>query len=75
MMTIKDTRTTNNKANFRDLPIGQVYEDTDGVICIKTSDRELDENCIGFINGQWESSLEDATTKVTPLKTTLTIER
>ena len=75
MMTIKDTRAKNNKVNFEDLPIGQAYEDAEGIICIKTWYGDTEDNCISHINGAWESSTEGMTTKVIPLKTTLLIER
>lgn len=74
-MTIRDTRAQHNKVNFEDLPIGQVYEDAEGVICIKTYDGETQDNCICCIRGEWEASTEGVTTKVIPLKTTLVIER
>lgn len=75
MMTIKDTRAKSNAVNFEDLPIGQVYEDKEGIVCIKTHDSECEDNCICFIRGEWEVNTEGATTKVIPLKTTLLIER
>lgn len=75
MLTIKDTRAKNNKVNFADLPIGQVYEDKEGVICIKTYNDECEDNCICFLKDGWEASIEGTTTKVTPLKATLLIER
>ena len=75
MMAIKDTRAKNNQVNFEDLPIGQVYEDADGIICIKTYNNENENNCICFISGEWEGHIEGVTTKVIPLKTTLLIER
>ena len=75
MMTIKDTRAKNNKVDFEDLPIGQVYEDTEGIVCIKTWYGDTEDNCICYIDGKWESSLEGFTSKVIPLKTTLLIER
>ena len=75
MMTIKDTRAKSNAVNFEDLPIGQVYEDKEGIVCIKTCDGECEDNCICFIRGEWEANTEGATTKVIPLKTTLLIER
>ena len=75
MMIINDTRTKNNKVYFKDLPIGQVYEDADGVICIKISDGGTDDNCIIFVRGGWERADESATAMVTPLKTTLLIEK
>lgn len=75
MMVVKDTRAKNNKANFADLPIGSVYEDAEGIICIKTSDAEYEDNCICFVRDGWEVNTEGVTTKVIPLKTTLLIER
>ena len=75
MMTIKDTRTKSNAVNFEDLPIGQVYEDKEGIVCIKTYGDENQDNFICFIRGEWEAQTEGLTTKVIPLKTTLLIER
>lgn len=75
MMVIKDTREKKNKVNFEDLPVGQVYEDNEGVICIKICNDNCENNCICFFGGEWEANTEFFTTKVTPLKTTLLIER
>lgn len=75
MMTIKDTRTKNNLVSFEDLSVGQVYEDKDGIICIKTSDEYTENNCISFVMGKWEMSVESSVAKTLPLKTTLLIER
>ena len=75
MMTIKDTRAKNVLVSFEDLSVGQVYEDKDGIICIKTCDEYSENNCISFVMGKWESAVEGSVTKVFPLKTTLLIER
>lgn len=75
MMTIKDTRAKNNWVNFEDLPVGQVYEDKEGIICIKIYDGYSENNCMSFVEGKWESAVEGSVTKVLPLKTTLLIER
>ena len=75
MMTIKDTRAKNSTVTFEKLSIGQVYEDAEGIICIKTNDIGFDDNCISCVNGAWESGTETLSTKVIPLKTTLLIER
>ena len=75
MMVIKDTRAKNSQVNFEDLPIGQVYEDGEGFICIKTGSGDIDDNCICYIVNGWEVNTESMATKVTPLKTTLLIER
>ena len=74
MMTVKDTRAKNNKVNFEDLPIGQVYADTEEIVCIKTGNYECEDNCICWVNDAWESSTEGMSTKVIPLKSILQIE-
>ena len=64
------------KVNFADLPIGQAYEDKDGIFCIKTDDNDGEfNNCIYYIRGVWESDCEMASALVTPLIVTLEIER
>lgn len=62
-------------AFFGDLPIGQAYEDKDGILCIKTNNTDNEDNCICLVNEEWEASFESLTTKVIPLVTTLEIER
>ena len=53
-MKVNDKRVKHEaNAFFGDLPIGQTYEDKDGVLCIKTTDSDYDVNCICFINGKW----------------------
>ena len=74
-MIINDTRAKSNKVIFRELSIGQVYEDAVGLICIKTYNEDTQHNCVTFINGKWNASIEDTMEEVTPLNTTLTIER
>jgi hypothetical protein len=75
-MKVNDKRVKQKpKAFFEDLPIGQVYEDRDGVLCIKTHDAECEDNCICFVNEKWEVNLESLAAEVVPLATTLEIER
>lgn len=76
-MDVNDKRNKREKVSFRDLEVGQAYEDEAGVLCIKTAENELsaDNNCICFIRGIWKSNFEELYTKVTPLVTTLEIER
>lgn len=75
-MKINDKRAKHEaKEFFGDLSIGQAYEDKEGVLCIKTKDTDNEDNCICFVHGNWEASLEGLFAKVTPLVTTLEIER
>lgn len=75
-MNVNDKR-VKHEANvfFDELRIGQVYEDRDGVLCIKTNDTDQEDNCICFINDNWEANLESLTSRITPLIATLEIER
>lgn len=74
-MDVNDKR-VKHEANvfFEELEIGQVYEDKDGVICIKTSDSTIGDNCICFMGEEWEASVESPATRVIPLVATLEIE-
>lgn len=76
-MDVNDKRDRREKMPFKDLEVGQAYEDRFGVLCIKTAENELgaDINCICFVNSIWESNLEGLDTEVIPLVTTLEIER
>lgn len=76
-MDVNDKRSKREKVPFKDLEVGQAYEDKDGFLCIKTVESDLcaDINCICFTDGIWESNLEGLYTEVTPLVTTLEIER
>ena len=75
-MNVNDKRVKHEaNAFFEELEIGQVYEDRDGVICIKTSDSTNGHNCICFVREEWETSLESLTAIVIPLIATLEIEK
>lgn len=76
-MDVNDKRSKREKVPFADLEVGQAYEDKYGELCIKTAENDLgaDINCICFIRDSWESNLEGLDTLVTPLVTTLEIER
>lgn len=74
-MNVNDKRVKSDvRVPFSKLKIGQVYEDKDKVLCIKTRTNKEQDNCICFVNGKWENFLEFSTTKVTPLIATLEIE-
>lgn len=75
-MNVNDKRMKDkSKISFEELDVGQVYEDKDGVLCIKTSLSEIDDNCICFVNGNWEANLESLGSMIIPLTATLEIER
>ena len=61
---------------FQHLAIGDVYEDIDGNICIKTSD-DYENNpygkCITFINNEWCEGNEHRGNYVTPIEATITL--
>jgi hypothetical protein len=67
------------KANvqFQNLAIGDVYEDDDGIICIKTGDDSCAGSpygkCIAFVDNEWREEEEHIGTYVTPLEATVTL--
>ena len=74
-MDVKDKRVAREEGvPFEELSIGQVYEDRDGVLCIKTGNGDFENNCIALSGKEWESFRENPTNKVTPLTATLEIE-
>ena len=74
-MDVKDKRVAREEGvPFGDLSIGQVYEDRDGVLCIKTGNGDFEDNCIALSGKEWESFRENPTQRVIPLTATLEIE-
>jgi hypothetical protein len=74
-MKVVDNRKINTVSTFADLPIGQAYYDNNGLLCIKTSEYEENENCIVFeTEDGWHADFESRSTMVRPVRTTLTIE-
>lgn len=74
-MDVKDKRVTREAGvPFEELSIGQVYEDKDGVLCIKTENSPYLNNCICFNGEGWECNHENLTQRVIPLIATLEIE-
>ena len=74
-MDVKDKRVAREAGvPFGDLSIGQVYEDRDGVLCIKTENSPYSNNCICFNAEGWECNHENLTQRVIPLTATLEIE-
>lgn len=77
-MKINDKRETNkNLVFFKELDIGEVYEDEDGYICIKTSYANdcLENNCIAFQGGDWIIYHQDSDSKVVKVEAELVLRR
>lgn len=75
-MKVIDNRKQNEAITVNDLSLGQAYFDKDGVLCIKT--RESYDGyccCLAYINDEWNYETEHYDARVTPITTTLTIER
>lgn len=61
---------------FGDLAIGDVYEDSDGVTCIKTSDRNPDDcygSCLAYVDEEWREDEEHKGRYIKPLEATITL--
>lgn len=62
---------------FQDLAVGDVYEDDEGIICIKTSYDDYGDSpygkCIAFVNDEWTEEDEHRETYVKPLEATMTL--
>jgi len=59
---------------FNELPLGTVYADSQGKICIKTDNGDYHPNCLYFCDNQWKSGNEDIDEVVTVLNAKLIIE-
>ena len=62
---------------FQDLAVGDAYEDSEGIICIKTSDDDYGDSpygkCIAFDGDDWRVEEEHRGTYVKPLEATMTL--
>lgn len=62
---------------FQDLAVGDVYEDSEGIICIKTSDEDYCDcsygRCIAFVEEEWREEVEHKEAYVKPLEATVTL--
>ena len=75
-MKVVDKRMQNEMKTVEELPLGQAYLDRDGVLCIKT--REPIEEyccCLAYVDDEWRYDEEYKLVKVTPILTTLTIDK
>ena len=74
-MKINDTRTKPETVKFEELPICQVFEADDGVICIKISQEHKDgrPNILYCVGGEWETGYEHRSAEVIPLNAEIVI--
>ena len=74
-MKINDTRTKPETVKFDELPIGQVFEGEDSVICIKISNYYKDgvPNILMHFSGEWETGYEYKSAEVIPLNAEIVI--
>ena len=60
---------------FQDLAVGDVYENKEGVICIKTSDDDYGDTaygkCIAFVYNEWREDEEHRGALVKPIDATI----
>lgn len=72
MVELIDKRGRKLTDKFRDLEIGQCYQDTENFVCMKIG--RADALC--YVEGVWKHHwISNADELVIPLKTTITIER
>lgn len=74
-MDINDKRVKEQYVMFEELKVGDVYEDKEGFVCIKTHEDDISHNCICFVGDEWEANLESLNVRVIPLQTCLEIEK
>ena len=75
-MKIVDNRKNREMKTISELPLGMAYLDKEGVLCIKTRDEDDGYcSCLAYVDDEWRYDEEYFDTKVTPITTTLTIER
>lgn len=76
-MIVNDKRERIRKGTlFSEIDIGTVYEDKDGVICIKTSHADTSEqtNCIALIGKDWREDEQNLDDTVYPIVCELTLK-
>lgn len=74
-MKVVDNRTKEEKrVYFNELPLGTVYADSHGNICIKTDNAQYEPNCLYLCEDKWRTENEDLDEVVTILNAKLVIE-
>ena len=62
---------------FQDLAVGDVYEDGEGLICIKTGDDDYGDTpygkCVAFFGSEWREDEEHRGALVKPIDATITL--
>lgn len=78
MMNVIEQKTEEKTVLFEDLEVGDIYRDEDGLICIKTSDKdsaEYNSLTYGYIEvDRWEPTFESFGVRVTPIEADLVIK-
>lgn len=77
-MFVNDKREKIRKGElFSKLNIGAVYEDKDGIVCIKTSMADIREqcNCIAYVDDEWREDEQYLDDTVYPILCELTLKR
>jgi hypothetical protein len=77
-MNISDKREVKkNTVLFKELDLGEVYEDEEGIICIKTSyaDDCSENNCIAFQHCGWDAYHQYPDAKVVRVEADLVLRR
>lgn len=72
MLILHDRRGIPLTTTFGDLKIGDVFQDEDGDICIKTSSNSMMWTAEG---DHWNHALFDVDELIIPLRATITVER
>lgn len=76
MMKVVNQNTHPKTVLFGDLSVGDIYKDESGYICLKTSNKNVD-NCIIYEWSEeftWDSGSESLSAEVTPLEADLVIK-
>lgn len=70
MLQVKEKDTKNYPPTFGSLPIGEIFQDSQGLLNIKTEDDRV----IFYENGSWVSDSFVYNERVFPINATITIE-
>lgn len=78
-MKLNNQLENNTSVRFQNLSIGDVYEDNEGVICIKTSNDDYGDSpygkCIALVDGVWCEEDEHRESRVKPIEATIRLHR
>lgn len=77
MMKVIEQKIGKKAVLFEDLKIGDVYRDKNGLICIKVSNSEAEDNSLTYgwgTAGEWKLTIEEYNAEVEPLEADLVIK-